>query len=72
MKATPYEILSNFLKRKLKGDRIITTSQIKSLSAFNDFKESTFTRKFREFISKEYIEIEKLNNNTWYLKKIKE
>ena len=62
----------HFLLNKLSGDRIITTKQVKALHIFNTYKESTFTRKFREFISKGYIEVEKLNNNTWYLKKIKE
>lgn len=72
MEKKPYDILLNFLTRKLKGDRILTTKQIKALSIYNKWEESTFTRKFREFVSKEYIEVEKLNNNTWYLKKIKE
>ena len=72
MKPSPYEILIHFLNNKLSGDRIITTKQVKALSIYNTYKESTFTRKFREFISKEYIEVEKLNNGTWYLKKIKE
>ena len=72
MKKTPYEILIHFLSNKLSGDRIITTKQVKALSIYNTYKESTFTRKFREFISKGYIEVEKLNNGTWYLKKIKE
>ena len=72
MHKLPYEILIFFLKNKLSGDRIITTKQVKALSIYNRYKESTFTRKFREIISKGYIEVEKLNNNTWYLKKIKE
>ena len=72
MKPTPYEILMNFLHRKLSQDRIVTTTQIKALSIYNDYKQSTFTRKFRHLISKGYIEVEKLNNNTWYLNKIKE
>tara|TARA_R110002051_G_scaffold321424_1_gene409044 strand:+ start:2777 stop:2995 length:219 start_codon:yes stop_codon:yes gene_type:complete len=72
MNPTPYDILIIFLSNKLKGDKIITTKQIKALSIYNKWKESTFTRKFREFISKGYIEVEKLNNETWYLKKIKE
>tara|TARA_Y100000401_G_C8305629_1_gene216754 strand:+ start:681 stop:899 length:219 start_codon:yes stop_codon:yes gene_type:complete len=72
MKSTPYEILMNFLSRKLSQDRIVTTKQVKALSIFNTYKESTFTRKFREFISKGYIEVEKLDNNTWYINKIKE
>ena len=72
MKPSPYKILMNFLMNKLKSDRIITTKQVKALSIYNTYKESTFTRKFREFINKGYIEVEKLNNNTWYLKKIKE
>ena len=62
----------NFLSRKLSQDRIVTTKQVKALSIFNTYKESTFTRKFREFISKGYIEVEKLDNNTWYINKIKE
>lgn len=72
MKPTPYEILMNFLRRKLSEDRIINTTQIKALSIYNDYKQSTFTRKFRHLISEGYIEVEKLNNNTWYLNKIKE
>lgn len=72
MKPTPYEILMNFLSRKLSQDRIVTTKQVKALSIFNNYKESTFTRKFRHLISKGYIEVEKLDNNTWYINKIKE
>ena len=72
MEPTPYEILMNFLQRKLSQDRIVTTTQIKALSIYNDYKQSTFIRKFRHLISKGYIEVEKLNNHTWYLNKIKE
>ena len=71
-KLTPHDILSNFILRKYKSDKIVTTKQLKNLSLYNDWKESTFTRKFREYISKNYIEVEKLTNDTWYLKKIKE
>ena len=72
MKPKPYDILIIFLANKLGSDRIVTTKEIKALSIFSGFKESTFVRKFRHFVSKGYIKVEKLNNDTWYLKKIKE